>query len=322
MRSLAKGGFLYPNLTKKRPYSTITSLYDVVLRGCRVNKTAIITDSISCILKEQAEQYNIQIVPVHIFYKGKTYRDWIDLSISQAYQFFEEAPEHWESSAAPPEEYLEIYREASTYAQSILVVTVSSNLSMFYYSAQTAKEIIRDELPHLSIEVLDTKTATAAQGFVALAAAKAAVTGQSFDNIIATAKNVKERVKFLCVLETMRHAYRTGRLPKVLSQVGSILSICPILTSTDKGTIGIHTAARTKASGVEKMLQTMRSQVGHSEPAHVAVMHADCPAEAERLKERIANEFNCEELFITDFSPVMSYATGRGTLALAYYKSF
>lgn len=50
-------------------------------------------------------------------------------------------------------------------------------------------------------------------------------------------------------------------------------------------------------------------------------MHADAPEEAEKLKQRIATEFNCAELFITDFSPVMAYATGRGTLGLAYYKS-
>ncbi len=42
--------------------------------------------------------------------------------------------------------------------------------------------------------------------------------------------------------------------------------------------------------------------------------------EAERLKEKVAAEFNCVESFITDLSPVMGYATGRGTLALAYYK--
>jgi len=68
------------------------------------------------------------------------------------------------------------------------------------------------------------------------------------------------------------------------------------------------------------MLRIMRNHVANSEPVHVAVMHADALAEAQELKERIATEFNCAEIFITDFSPIMGYATGRGTLALAYYK--
>lgn len=55
-------------------------------------------------------------------------------------------------------------------------------------------------------------------------------------------------------------------------------------------------------------------------PVHVAVMHAYAPDETERLKERISSEFNCTELFVVEFSPVMGYATGTGTLRFAFYK--
>jgi fatty acid-binding protein DegV len=64
----------------------------------------------------------------------------------------------------------------------------------------------------------------------------------------------------------------------------------------------------------------MKRDIGDSQPVHVAVMHADGLEEAKRLDERIAADYNCLEIFITDFSPVMGYATGRGTLAVAYYK--
>ena len=52
----------------------------------------------------------------------------------------------------------------------------------------------------------------------------------------------------------------------------------------------------------------------------VAVMHDYTPEEAERLKERIGSEFNCAKLFITEFSPVLGYATGTGTLGFAFHK--
>jgi len=64
----------------------------------------------------------------------------------------------------------------------------------------------------------------------------------------------------------------------------------------------------------------MKEYMGTSEPIHVAVMLADVLEEAQKLKDRVAAEFNCTELFITNFSPIMGYATGRGTLALAFYK--
>ena len=52
---------------------------------------------------------------------------------------------------------------------------------------------------------------------------------------------------------------------------------------------------------------------------HVAVMHAYALDEAEKLRELVAAEFNCTELWISEFSPVMGYACGTGTLGLAFY---
>jgi len=62
----------------------------------------------------------------------------------------------------------------------------------------------------------------------------------------------------------------------------------------------------------------MRDKVG-ARPVHVAVTHAYAPEDAERLKEQISSEFNCAELWITEFSPLMGYACGTGALGIAFY---
>ena len=128
-----------------------------------MTKTAIIADSVACITKEHAERYKIAMVPITILFDGEVYRDCIDLSATQAYEFLDRAPQFWKSSAASPEDYLKAYRELSEYGQDILVVTVSSKLSMQYESAGIAKEIAKEELPQTRIEVLDSETAAAAE---------------------------------------------------------------------------------------------------------------------------------------------------------------
>jgi len=281
--------------------------------------TAIVADSIACITKKQIEQYGIRIIPVNILFNGQVYRDSIDLSSAKAYKFLKKSPDFWKSSAASPEDYLDVYRELSQHVRNVLVVTISSKLSMFYSSALAAKEIFKEESPESVVEVLDSQTAAAAEGLIVLAAARAVTEGKPFTEVVAVAKWVKERVKFVGLLETIRFVYRTGRIPKVASEIGSMLSIKPVLTGSN-GNIRLSAAARNKQNGVRKMLQMMRTDAGNLEPVHVAVMHADALSEARELKEKVAAEFNCVEIFITDFSPVMGYATGRGTLALAYYK--
>jgi len=42
-------------------------------------------------------------------------------------------------------------------------------------------------------------------------------------------------------------------------------------------------------------------------------------ADAQKLKEKVESEFNCVELFLTDFTAVMGTHTGPGLLVLSFY---
>jgi len=283
-----------------------------------LQKVAIVADSMCCIPREMVEQYGITIAPIPISFQGKIYRDWVDVTPSQAYELFLKDPGSFKTAGASPGIFLEAYRQASKRAKDILCVTLSTKLSGTYDAARQAIEEARKELPQISVEVVDSKTVTASEGFVALAAARAAEVGKSLAEVVKAAEEMRDKVTFLALLETIRHVYRTGRIPKIAAMAGSVLSIKPILTSSG-GVVRFIGAVRSRAHGIEKMLKIMRNRVGQS-PAHVAVMHAYAPDEAEKLKERVSSEFNCVELWLTEFSPVMGYATGTGTLGLAFYR--
>jgi len=281
-----------------------------------MQKVAIVTDSIACLSPELARQYQIHIVPINLYFEDKVYKDWVDITPSEAYELFLKDPKYFATSAPSPAECLETYRAVSKQVKNILCVTVSSKLSMTYQSAQIAKERAEVELPGVAIEVLDSGLATAAQGFVALAGARAANEGKDLDEAARAAEEVKKKVDVAVLLDTVRYVYRSGRIPKLAAQAGSILNIRPILTVS--GTVRFVSVARSKESGIARLLGRMRNKM-RSNPAHIAVMHAYAPDEAENLKERISSEFNCAELWVSEFSPVMGYACGTGTLALAFY---
>jgi len=282
-----------------------------------VDKVAIVADSIACLTSEMVEQYGIKVVSAYIHFGDKVYREWVDISPSEAFRLLEKDPERFATSAASPADYLEAFRELSSRAQSILCITLSAKLSVLHDAACVAKEQAKQELPQTQIEVLDSGTCAAAEGFVVLAAARAAAQGQGLAGTIKTAEGVKERVALFALLETIRYAYRSGRIPKVAAQIGSALSVKPIITISD-GVAHFIGVARGKERGVERILQLMRERVG-ANPAHVAVMHADALEEAERLKGRVASEFDCVELWISEFSPIMGYTAGRGLVGLAFY---
>lgn len=257
------------------------------------------------------------IVPIRLLVQGKVYRDLVDITPSEAYELFLQDPESFNTSPASPGHYLEAYHEASKIANNILCVTLSSKLSTGYNMACIAKEQAKTDLPEASIEVLDSQTVTAAEGFIALAAARASANAKGLAEVVKVAEEIRGKATFVLLLDTIRYVYRTGRIPKVAARAAAVLNIKPILTSSS-GLVRFVGAVRNREQGINRLLKAMRDKVGQS-PVHVAVMHAYDPKGAEKLMERISSEFNCAELWLSEFSPVMGYACGVGTLGFAFY---
>jgi len=253
-----------------------------------------------------------------ILYNGIMYRDGIDLSSKEAYRILGKSPDSFSTAPSSPIDYIDIFTEKARKGYDILCISVSSQLSTTYNVARIAADTVKTEVPDAQIEILDSATATASQGFIAMEAAKVAAQNKDLVSVLSTAKNIRERVNVYLVLDTIEHAYRTGRIPKIASQMGSVLGVKPLITITD-GVVHFVSAVRSSNRGVSKMVDNIKRDVG-SNSIHMAVMHTDIPEEANKLKKRVEREFNCKELFITEVSPVIGYSIGRGTLALAYYQ--
>lgn len=284
--------------------------------GVTTDEVAIVTDSISCLTSELTDRYGIGIIPINFYAGGKLYRDWVDITPTEAYKLFLEDPDSFKSSAASPEDCLQAFHDASQRARNILCVTVSAGLSMMYGAACHARELARKELPGTAIEVMDSYSATPSEGMVALAAARAAEEGRGLAEVIRTAEEVRDKVSAIIFLDTIRHVYRSGRIPKIASQIGSVLNIKPLLTVSK--VVHFVGMARNRKQGIKRLLQMMKDKVGDS-PVRVAVTHAYALGEAEKLKEQVVAEFNCIEIWLSEFSPVMGYACGTGTVGVAFY---
>ena len=280
-------------------------------------KVVIVVDSIACLTPEMIDRYNLRIIPINIHFEDKVYRNGEDITSAEAYRLLEKAPNYFASSPASVGEYVKAFTEVSTQADGILCITLSSELSQLYNTACVARKEVRKKIRQTAIEVFDSKTAAVGEGLIVSAAAQAAAERKNLAEVLEVAEAVRDRVSVIGIMETIQHVYRTGRIPKITAQVGSMLNIKPIFSITE-GVVRIAGIARSKEQALKRALATMKKQVG-TRLVHVAVAHADVLEEGERLKQKISFTFNCVELWLTDFSPVMGYATGAGVLAVAFY---
>jgi DegV family protein with EDD domain len=119
-------------------------------------------------------------------------------------------------------------------------------------------------------------------------------------------------------LDTLQYLVKSGRVPQAAALVNSILKIKPVFTlnHADPHTIALP---RTTKSATNRILKLMEKSVVKGQPLHVAVMHADTVEQAINLKNRITSRFECREIFITEFTPVMGVHTGPGLFGVAFY---
>ncbi len=203
---------------------------------------------------------------------------------------------------------------------SILCITISSSLSMSFNSATLAKEMVQDELPKVNIQVFDSRTTVGAYGFIVLAAARAAASGQEMAQVIEAASKVQKRVNCVFTFDTLSYLARSGRLGRATALMGNMLSIKPIIeVPPSTGIVEPVERVRTRAKAIERLLAIAKQRVATDEQLHIMVEHTSSPDEAEKLKLKVQAQFKCTEILLGEFNPVAALITGPGVLGLSFY---
>jgi DegV family protein with EDD domain len=258
------------------------------------------------------------VVPVPLIIEGKTYRDGIDMTPNEFYAMLRKAKKLPTTSSSSPEHYLQAYQNASLKAESILCLTEPSKFSAMFDSAKTAIQTAKKTLQNVVIEVMECTTAAAGQGLVAMAAARAAALNKPLAEVKEITSKVMSKINLYATLDTLQYLVRSGRVPQAAALVNSILNIKPVFTLNHADA---HTVAlpRTMKSAINRIVKLMEGAVVKGQRLYVAVMHADAMGEAITLKDRITYQFECHEIYITEFTPVMGAHTGPGLVGVAFY---
>jgi DegV family protein with EDD domain len=277
---------------------------------------AIVTDSTACIPPDLAQQYGIEIVPVHLIFGGRTFVDSLTADTSEFYRLL--ATSDRPTTAAPsPGMFLEAITRAARRADAVLCITVSAQFSAMYDAARQAIEIAKAEAPHADIRLLDSRNAAMAQGFVVLEAARAAAAGGSIDEVASRAEAMTQRVTLLAMLDTLSYLARSGRVPRVAAWAAGMLQLKPIVQFSAAG-IKLAARARTRQRALGRMLDLLADRTA-GRPLHLAVHHANAPEDAGHLLAAAQQRLPIVESHTTEFTQVMGVHTGPGLVAFAWY---
>jgi predicted kinase len=97
-----------------------------------------------------------------------------------------------------------------------------------------------------------------------------------------------------------------------------MLQIKPVLVAYD-GHVRSYGRPRTMRNALTRLVRYLEPRAGPPAKLHVAVAHYDSPERAAELAARVREELSPAELFVTEFTPVMSVHAGPGFVGLAFY---
>ncbi|MBM4448543.1 MAG: DegV family protein [Chloroflexi bacterium] len=282
-------------------------------------KVMVMTDRVAGIPRELAEEYQINVIPAaHIIFDGKDYIEGVTLSVTEAYQLIKKDPDKFTTSALNPGYFLEEYQKLSQKSPDILHIVLSSALSANFKTANLAAETLKKESPKTNLRVFDAKTVAGAQGLIVLAAARAAAQGKSLDEVVKVAEKARENTRGVMMLDTLRYVYRTGRMSKLASRIAALFNIKPINKMNKDGTLEFVDKVRNREAGYQKLIDLIKADV-ETNSLHFMVMHAAAPEMAERFSDLLRQNFDCQRILISEYSPVMGYGAGPGAIFVGYH---
>lgn len=277
----------------------------------------VVADSAVCLPKELIKKYNIELVPETIIFGTTVYRDGVDLVPSEFYVKLGEAKELPTTSAPSPQDFIDVFQKVGKDADSIACILVTAGFShMGLQAAMTARESV----PEPPIEIMDSRTALGAYGFVVLAAAKAAAAGKPLPEVIQAAQDVQKRVTMIATLNTIKYLAKGGRIGKAAHWAGTLLSIKPIIeVPPSTGVLEPIERVRTRRKALQRLLEIMQERVGQGQRVHASIEQANVTEEAQWLESQLISLFDCAEIYINDFAPVAGVHCGPGVIGISFY---
>lgn len=210
-------------------------------------------------------------------------------------------------------QFEESFRRHAQNGDAVLYLAFSSVLSGTYQSSMIARDLVLEEFPDATIEIVDTLAAAGGEGYLSVLAAAARDEGKTLEETKAMIIDILPRLRTYFLVDDLYHLMRGGRLSKTSAIMGSLANIKPLLWLDATGKL----VPLAKIRGRKKALKEVVSQATKSIAHRTAVVaYANDLEGAESLKESLLEHDMIDEVLIMPLGPVISAHVGPGTLAV------
>jgi hypothetical protein len=219
------------------------------------------------------------------------------------------------TSQPPAQDFARVYSLLTSHGYGVISIGLSEQLSGTTAAARQAAS--RPECG--DILVIDSLSATAGQGLLAMAAAEAALKGLSREKVEALVRELIPRTRVFGVADDLSYAVKGGRVPAIVKRFADLLRVNPVLTANKEGKMGLSGFHLGRGANPEKLARTV---VGKMEPDvmyRVLIAHANNEAGAAEARQYILERHpRVHSCHVTEAGPALGVHFGPGGLIAGF----
>lgn len=284
-----------------------------------MSRIAIISDSNSGIIQEEAKEYGVFILPMPFFINGETYYEGIDLTQEQ---FYEKLKEGCDISTSMPSiaSVTELWDELLQDYDEIVHIPMSSGLSS---SCDTAAMLAQDY--NGRVWVVDNQRISVTQRQSVLDAKMLAEKGKSAAEIKEILEHEKLESSIYIMVDTLSYLKKGGRITPAAAALGTLLRLKPVLQIQGEK-LDAFAKARTVKQAKSMMIEAMKNDYANrfNDPEgknmHLEMAYTYDKEAAETFKREVEAAFPGCEIVMNPLSLSVSCHIGPGALAVACSK--
>lgn len=272
----------------------------------------VVTDTDASLPVTLAEAHKIGLVPINIHFGDETFQSGIDIDDDALFSRVDREGALPTTSAPTPGQFAEAYQAAfEAGADEVVCLCVSSEVSGTYNAALHARDLVTGP-----VTVVDTRSISMGQGYMALEAAKAARAGATREEILALVDDLRARTVLFAALDTLKYLAMSGRVGHLAAGMASLLSIKPVLTLRE-GKLDMLEKVRTRKKAWARVINLVNESLAGRPVEQMTVLHVNAEAMAAQFEAQLREVVACpEDCILADFTPGLSVHTGPGLVGV------
>ena len=279
----------------------------------------IIADSTCDLSKDLLEKNDISVLPLHIVLGDKEYKDGLEISPDEIYEWSNSNKEAPKTSAAAISDTIDIYSKYLKSYDEIICFSISGQMSTTVNVMRMAAEELDAED---TIHIIDSENLSTGGGLLVIEAAIMAKEGKTANEIVETMNQLKPFVRASFIVDTLTFLHRGGRCSGVAALAGGALKLHPKIVVENGGMKPDKKYRGKMNSAILTYVKDLEPQIQNAKSDRVFITHSGCEKETiESVRQYLSELGHFEEILITRAGGVISSHCGPGTLGVLFIEN-